>query len=56
MYGIFKIEIKLGNDAMQQHADVANALLDVAVKLYKGHVSGGIIDTNGNTVGKFWME
>jgi hypothetical protein len=56
MSGTFRLEIKLGNDAMQTPGDVSNALRDAAIKLgsfgdWNGDDSGIIRDLNGNTVG-----
>ena len=52
----FKLEIEMGNAAMSLRSDVADALSGVAVKMHRGQAEGIIIDSNGNTVGKFWME
>jgi hypothetical protein len=53
----FKVEIKLGNDAMQTPEDVADALEKVARELrqdgWRGFCTGGIRDINGNTVGHY---
>ncbi len=58
----FKLEIDLGNAAMQSFGDIANALLKVSNKLDErnecGQTPNGqdlerIRDVNGNTVGKW---
>jgi len=64
----FKLEIELGNDAMQDQHDVAQALNDVEERLRKlvsGHfgpyglalmdtlLEGKIMDRNGNAVGRW---
>lgn len=51
----FKLEIELGNEAMSDHFDIANALRNVSDKLYLGQMQGKIYDRNGNTVGEFVM-
>jgi hypothetical protein len=56
MNGTFRIEIEMGNAAMLKRRDIADALIDVSNKLKCGQAAGGIMDVNGNTVGKFWME
>lgn len=52
----FKLEIRLGNDAMQTMLDIADALERVAGAcavggIYDGRDSGRIFDYNGNAVG-----
>jgi len=49
----FKVDLELGNDAMQSAEDIADALRDIAKKLEKGISDGKIMDKNGNTVGIF---
>lgn len=57
----FKLEIELENDTMQDQHDVAKALRSVADRLGKltstrfgpYGLSGGIMDDNGNTVGRW---
>lgn len=50
----FKLEIELGNDAMQDQHDVAKVLRDVANHLGGPYgLSGKIKDDNGNTVGRW---
>lgn len=56
MNGTFRLEIEMGNSEMLKRRDIADALTDVASKLKCGQAAGGIVDINGNTVGKFWME
>jgi hypothetical protein len=51
----FTLRIELGNAEMQDGADVADALEDVARRLragLEGHVA--VVDVNGNRVGE-WM-
>jgi hypothetical protein len=53
-YKIFKLEIEIGNDAMQTPEDIARALRIVALNLeIKGAYNGLIIDGNGNCSGRF---
>jgi hypothetical protein len=62
---MFKLEIKLGNDAMKDSGDVAAALdyvsdlLEVAAYQdfdeWRGQ-SGAIYDANGNKVGRWAIE
>ncbi len=53
----FTIKIQLGNDAMRSEADIANALRDIAGKIFHGHISlkepneTTIRDENGNRIG-----
>ncbi len=47
----FTLKIKLGNDAMQTHDDVREALLEVCDKLEHQQNECSIRDINGNTVG-----
>lgn len=63
MDGTFKLEIEMGNDAMQTAEDVATALIQVAAKLKRGQATGEIeldegkvYDANGNYVGDFALE
>ena len=55
----FTLEIELGNDAMQTRNDVMEALRKLGQNLrYMNDTpesgdDGGIMDTNGNTVGKW---
>lgn len=50
----FKLRIRLGNAAMMNGADVADALRRVAdVVQDSGDDSAGIRDLNGNTVGSW---
>lgn len=49
----FTLTVALGNDVMQEPAEVAHALREVAEKLEDGQLSGVIQDANGNTVGAF---
>ncbi len=53
----FKLEIDLGNDAMQSVHDVAQALARLAAKMREsGARNGTIRDENGNIVGAFSFE
>ena len=53
----FKLEIKLGNDAMQTVSDIAEALKRVAVgNIHNGQNTGRIFDDNGNTVGTWSIK
>lgn len=47
----FTLHITLGNDAMQSHEDIAEALRKVAAKIEAGNQDGLIRDENGNGVG-----
>lgn len=59
----FKVEIELGNDAMQTTEDVAGALKDVVRELTdavayvsrNGEEHGTIRDGNGNLVGQWYF-
>jgi hypothetical protein len=51
-----KLQIKLGEDAMQTLEDLAVALHNVALKLEAGYSSGIIMDTNGNRVGDWRVQ
>lgn len=53
---MFKLEIEIGNDAMQTTDDVADALRDVLLVLDNGGTYGIIRDLNGNTVGRWELE
>lgn len=53
MQGEFKLEIKLGNSAMQGAGQVAGALREVAAKIDRGRYDGKIMDDNGNSVGTY---
>lgn len=52
----FRLEIQLGNDAMQDAQDVARALEATARRMRQGDESGKIMDANGNSVGRFAIE
>ena len=53
----FKLEIRLGNDAMQTMDDIAEALERVAVgNIHNGQNTGRIFDDNGNTVGTWSIK
>ena len=56
----FTLTIELGNDAMQDGGDVARALLKLAQRLegndFRRVDGGGIMDLNGNSVGKWEVE
>jgi hypothetical protein len=49
----FDLHIDMGNDAMQNELDVAEALDVTAVGLRRGELEGYIRDLNGNTVGRY---
>lgn len=49
----FKLEIELGNVAMDSHEDIADALIEVGKNLLQGNDHTTIRDLNGNTVGKW---
>lgn len=51
----FELSIELGNDAMQNGNDIANALIDVQDRLRMGICTAYIKDDNGNTVGEWSM-
>lgn len=52
----FWVEIEMGNDAMQDAADVAQALQDTGFRLFNGFDfnAGQIRDMNGNKVGTWY--
>lgn len=56
----FRLEITLGNDAMQTFADIREALLLCADNLGEGAPESGdskrIGDLNGNTVGRWEID
>lgn len=57
MNGEFKLEIALGNEAMNDRFSIADALRRVADRLEsRVELSRAILDANGNTVGTFWIE
>jgi hypothetical protein len=57
MFDSFKLEITLGNDAMQSGLDVAEALRQVADRIENDLEGRGTIrDANGNTVGRYGPE
>lgn len=56
MQDTFALNIELGNDAMQDGSDVADALIDVADRLRAGGTSGSVIDDYGNTVGSWTLK
>ena len=56
MNGTFKLEVELGNAAMQGRYDIIEALTETSERLKHGDIRGIIMDVNGNNVGKFWME
>ncbi|MEK6794903.1 MAG: hypothetical protein AABZ39_09010 [Spirochaetota bacterium] len=53
MTGTFRLQIELGNDAMQSRNDILVALKNVAIRIIGGEDDGKIMDENGNTVGNF---
>jgi hypothetical protein len=50
---VLTVQIKLGNDAMSDLEDVAQAVYGVAEALREGYWEGGVPDANGNTVGRW---
>jgi hypothetical protein len=55
----FVLEINLGNDAMQDRMDVADALKRVSRTLAASPLpedTQGVCDSNGNTVGRWRFE
>ena len=50
---MFKLKIKLGNEAMQSLEDLALTLRFVSIQLERGQREGQIFDVNGNKVGEF---
>ena len=57
MFDTFRLEISLGNEAMQDGPDVARALRQVAARI-EGDLEarGAIRDDNDNTVGTYGPE
>lgn len=57
---MFRVEVRLGNDAMQSGADVADALRDLASVIEDDGDASGVyqrmFDVNGNRVGTAWAE
>lgn len=56
MEGEFKLEISLGNDAMQNERHVGEAVMGVGEAVKNGRMAGSVRDVNGNTVGTYWFE
>lgn len=52
----FTVTIEMGNDAMREATDVADALQEIIAHLHGGQTDGAIRDVNGNTVGRFHMD
>lgn len=52
----FRLEINLGNEAMQGDGDVANALCEAARSIAVGGNQSIIRDANGNTVGRWYFD
>jgi len=55
----FKLEITLGNDAMQTTEDVARELKAIAGQIVDERIEdcdGKIYDLNGNSVGRVWTD
>jgi hypothetical protein len=50
-YKVLKLEITMGNAAMENHIDVANALRKFAARLADDPNAQYIFDDNGNCVG-----
>lgn len=55
-YENFKLEIELGNAAMKSPDDVARALRRIADRLEAGAEGGKVMDSNGNSVGKWGFD
>lgn len=53
---VFRLEIKIGNAAMKEVGDLAEALRKLADRVDEGNVNGVIRDENGNTVGGFRLD
>ncbi len=53
---MFRLELELGNEAMDSHEDVATALEEVAGLVRDYLNSGTIRDINGNTVGHWTLR
>lgn len=56
MNGMFQVDIKLGNDAMRNGEDIAQALERIARYVRQGIVANSAVnacDKNGNQVGLF---
>lgn len=51
----FVLRIQLGNAAMQDAVDVADAFTGVIVALERGTIAASISDRNGNTVGAWGL-
>lgn len=49
----FHLNIRMGNDAMRSHLDLANTLFSVADNVEYGESEGKIFDSNGNNVGNW---
>lgn len=50
----FKVEIQTtGSDFEDGHSETVRILRRIAHEMEHGHVSGGIMDTNGNTCGQW---
>lgn len=54
---MFKLNIKLGNEAMRNEEDIASALRNAANAIeYDQEYEGKLRDMNGNTVGEWIYE
>lgn len=49
----FHLNIRMGNDSMRTHSDLANTLVSVADNVEYGESEGKIFDSNGNNVGNW---
>lgn len=49
----FHLHIRMGNDAMRSHLDLARTLVSVADNIEYGGSEGKIFDSNGNNVGNW---
>jgi hypothetical protein len=52
----FKLEIEMGNDAMQDADDLAGKIEYVAVRVRAGYTTGKVFDANGNSVGHWVLK
>lgn len=52
----FTLNINIGNAAMTDPYDIAQALRRTAERVEHGYTEGPISDVNGNTVGEFTTE
>lgn len=53
MYDRFQLNISFGGAAMDDVADVADALVRVRNQIHSGRTEGSVMDVNGNSVGEW---